>query len=154
MIRYLILCAALAACVDDPEVSAVEQDIALYCPGVTTTGVTTYSGLSGTYVRLGLSTAGEPLRLTLIAEQDGYDARGTFTGLYTIESGLPAAYAGRFGALGDNPAIGAFFALDTTRDGEWDEAYFVLGITRYLGRVRALCLVGDEHPFQLSRTLY
>ena len=154
MLRFVVLCAALTACVDDPELSSVEQDVNLYCPGVTTTGVTTYRGLSGTYVRLGLSSPGEPLRLTLVAEQDDTDARGTFTGLYTGTNGLPASYAGRFGALADNPAIGAFFALDTNRDGAWDDSYFVLGITRSFGTVRALCLAGDTHPFQLSRSYY
>jgi hypothetical protein len=154
MLRYVVLCAALAACVDDPELSSVEQDVNFYCPGVTTTGVQTYRGLTGTYVRLGLSAPGEPLRLSLVAEQDDTDARGTFTGLYTGENGLPASYAGRFGALADNPAIGAFLALDTNSDEAWDDSYFVIGITRSLGRVRALCLVGEGQPFQLSRTLY
>lgn len=121
MIRSLALCAVLTACVDEPTTNVVEQDIDLYCPGVTTTGVSTYRGLSGTYVRLGLSAPTEPLRLTLVAERDDTDARGTFTGLYTGELGLPASYAGAFAALADNPAIGAIFALDVDSDGEWDE---------------------------------
>ncbi len=151
MLRFIALCAVLGACTDEPEHDSIAQDIDLYCPGVTTSGVATYRGLTGTYVRLGLSQPGEPLRLSLVAERDDTDARGTFTGLYTSENGLPASYAGIFAALADNPAIGAILSLDIDENGEWDDTYFVLGVTRSLGRVRALCLAGAEHPFQLGR---
>jgi hypothetical protein len=154
MLRYGVLCAALVGCVDEPELSTVEQDIDLYCPSVPRSPVTTYRGISGSYVRLGLSEIGEPLRLSLVAEQDDPEARGTFTGLYTGENGLPASYAGTFAALPDNPAIGPVIAFDSNTDGEFDDAYFVLGISRSFGRVRGLCLGGAEHPFQLTRSFY
>jgi hypothetical protein len=156
MLRTLALCAALTACVDDPdpEVGQLEQDVEIYCPGMTTSGIQTYRGLSGTYRRVNLPVAGEPLKLTLAAETDDTEAHGAFTGLVATDTGLGVPYGGRFGALADNPAIGAAFLLDLNSDGEYDKLYFVLGSSRLLGRVQSLCLVGGDHPFQLSRSIY
>jgi hypothetical protein len=124
-----------------------------YC-GMTRDGITTYRGLTGTYQRLGLTAVDEPLRLSLVATQDDPFARGTFTGSYRTAAGGTAAYAGRFMAIPDNPAIGAALALDTNADGENDKLYFVLAIRRSFGQVRGLCLAGADRPFLLSRTLF
>ena len=127
--------------------------MAQYCPGIYTS-VETYAGLSGTYARVGVTSATEPVRLTLVATRDDGDAQGTFAGTYSSESGLLAAYAGRFSASTDNPAIGAVLALDVGGNAEYDHVYFVLGLRRSFGRVRALCLAGAEQPFMMMRTLY
>lgn len=165
--KPLILFAPLliAACATEPDpVDNVEQDINFppeeeldqlvlqYC-GMTRDGVPTYKGLTGTYQRLGLTAVDEPLRLTLLATQDEPDAKGTFSGTYKTRTGV-APYAGRFGAIPDNPAIGAAFLLDTSSDGEYDHLYFVLAIRRSLGLVRGLCLSGADHPFLLSRSYF
>jgi hypothetical protein len=154
MLRTLALCAGLTACVDDPTVGQTAQDLEIYCPGMTTSGIQTYRGLSGTYRRMNLPVAGEPLRLTLLADAEEPNPHGTFTGTRTTATGAAAPYAGLFGGLPDNPAIGAAFFLDLDADSEWDELYFVVGSSRLLGHVQSLCLVGADHPFQLSRTLY
>lgn len=166
--KQLILIAPLftAACATEPEPlddigqevnfppeEELEQLVLQYC-GMTRDGITTYKGLTGTYQRLGLTGADEPLRLTLFATQDDPDAKGTFTGTYKTRTGATAAYAGRFGAIPDNPAIGAAFLLDTNSDGEYDNLYFVLATRRLLGQVRGLCLAGADHPFLLSRTYF
>jgi hypothetical protein len=127
----------------------VPSQVALYCPGVVEE-VTTYRGLSGTYRRYGVAAAGEPTKLVLTAAHDDPDAEGTFTG-----TRAPAtAVTGNFLAIGDNPAIGAAIAFDYGADGTWDQALFVLGTRRSLGRVAALCLSGAEHPFLLTRSLF
>jgi len=153
----------LTACTTEPDpveevatelVSAeaeLDQLVLQYC-GMTRDGVTTYRGLAGKYQRLGLTAVDEPVRLALVAVEDDPSAGGTFTGTYRTAHGT-AAYAGRFTAFPDNPAIGAAFALDTNADGENDKLYFVLAIRRSFGLVRGLCLAGANHPFLLSRTL-
>ncbi|MBV8761592.1 MAG: hypothetical protein JO257_30130 [Deltaproteobacteria bacterium] len=158
----LVPLALSAACATEPDaVDAVEQDstaqeldqqVLQYC-GMTRDGVTTYRGLSGTYVRLGLTVVDEPLRLTLVAAHDDPDAKGMFTGTYATATSS-AAYAGTFGAIPDNPAIGAAFMLDTNADREYDKLYFVLAIRRSFGLVRGLCLEGANHPFLLARSYY
>lgn len=130
-----------------------DELMATYCPGIVTRGAPTYRGLSGTYQYIGVPAAGEPWRLTLLAQHDDPDAAGTFLGTRVTEDGWLAGYAGRFAALPDNPAIGAVFAFDTDGDERWDEVHFVLGITRTFGLVRGLCLAGAEHPFLLARVL-
>lgn len=153
--------ALLAACATEPtDVDEVFQSaamptydvpsqVAIYCPGVTEE-VTTYRGLTGTYRRYDLAAAGEPTKLVLQATRDDPDAEGTFTG-----TRAPAtAFAGAFLAIGDNPAIGAAIAFDVGADGTWDEARFVLGTRRSLGRVAALCLSGTERPFLMTRSLF
>src|SRR5688500_267653 len=163
--KRLLALLAFTACADDPEhleeiegkadaSSSVEEWMAQYCPGIYTTGVQTYAGLGGTYARVGVTVATEPVRLTLLATRDDGDAQGTFAGTYTSETGFLAGYAGRFSAITDNPAIGAVLALDVGGDGEYDHTYFVLGLRRSFGRVRALCLAGAEQPFMMMRTLY
>jgi hypothetical protein len=155
MLKYLasllLLC---SACVDDDPASVDEtnQDVvALGCPGITTTGAPTLYGLGGTYQRYGAVVAGEPVRMTLFALDDHGNAVGTFFGTRATESGLASPYAGQFRALPDNPAIGAALSLDTDSDGELDETYWILGLSRSFGLVRGLCLVGANHPFLLSR---
>jgi hypothetical protein len=154
MIRSLAMCVALTACVDGPEVGQLDQDIEIYCPGMTTSGIQTFHGLSGTYRRMNLPFAGEPLRLTLLSDTEEPHPHGTFSGTRATETGGAAPYAGLFGGIIDNPAIGAAFFLDLDADGEWDELYSVIGSSRLLGHVQSLCLVAGGHPFQLSRTLY
>ena len=146
----LLLC---SACVDDepPSLDETTQDLASFCPGITTTGAPTLYGLGGTYQRYGAPVAGEPVRLTLFALDDHGNATGTFFGTRATDTGLAAPYAGRFHALPDNPAIGAVLSLDTDSDGELDETYWILGISRSFGLVRGMCLSGAEHPFLLSR---
>jgi hypothetical protein len=131
----------------------LEQLVLQYC-GMTRDGVTTYGGLTGTYQRMGLTAVDEPVRLTLVATQDDPQAKGTFTGTYKTTTGSIAAYAGRFGALPDNPAIGAAFMLDTNADGDYDKLYFVLAIRRSFGLVRGLCLEGADHPFLMARSYF
>ena len=155
----------LAACATDPEpLDEASQDINFppeeeldqlvlqYC-GMTRDGVTTYKGLTGTYQRLGLTGEDEPLRLSLVATTDEPFTKGTFSGTYKTRTGV-ASYAGNFGTLPDNPAIGAAFLLDTDSNGEYDKLYFVLAIRRSLGLVRGLCLAGADHPFLLSRSYF
>ena len=152
----------LAACADEPDPNddvarvsteqELEQEVLQYC-AMTRDGVTTYKGLSGTYQRMGLLALDEPVRWKLMATRDDPDARGTFSGTFDSSAGI-AAYAGRFAAIPDNPAIGAALVLDTNSDGEYDKLYFVLAIRRSLGQVRGLCLQGADHPFLLSRTYF
>lgn len=126
-----------------------------YWPGIVYgAGVPTYRGLSGTYARIGQTEIAEPVSITFRAELDHPDARGTFIGIRTGDNGLPESYAGRFAALADNPAIGPAFALDVGTDGEFEHFYFVLGIRRSFGLVRALCLGGAERPFMLQRATF
>jgi hypothetical protein len=133
---------------------SLDQLIAIYCPGVERR-VPTYRGLSGTYQRLGLTTVGEPYRLTLDADVDDLDASGTFTGTYTGTDGTPVPYDGEFAALADNPAIGPAIAFDIDPDAEgFEDVYFVLGIRRSFGLVRSLCLGGEERPFLLARSYF
>lgn len=142
----------IAAEADDPDAPTIDELVAQYCPGITYgTGIPTYKGISGTYARIGLTEISEPVKITFRAEQDHPDARGAFTGIRTGDSGQPESYAGRFAALPDNPAIGPALALDVGADGEFDHVYFVLGIRRSFGLVRALCLGGAERPFLLQR---
>jgi hypothetical protein len=153
--------ALLAACATEPtDVDEVFQSasapaydvpsqVAIYCPGVVDE-VTTYRGLSGTYRRYDLAAAGEPTKLVLTAAHDDPDAAGTFTGTRSPAT----AVSGKFLAIGDNPAIGAAIAFDFGGDGTWDQALFVLGTRRSLGRVAALCLSGAERPFLLTRSLF
>lgn len=128
----------------------IDQLVALHCPGVVyADGVATYQGLTGTYRRFGAA-PGEITRLVLFAHRDESDAHGTFTG-----TRAPATtFAGRFAAIGDNPAIGAAISFDVGADGTWDEVHFVLGTRRAFGRVAALCLAGADKPFVLTRTLF
>lgn len=130
----------------------LDQQVLQYC-GMTRDGVTTYRGLTGTYVRLGLTAIDEPLRLALVATHDDPDAKGTFTGTYASATGS-SAYAGNFGAIPDNPAIGAAFMLDTNGDHEYDKLYFVLAIRRSFGLVQGLCLEGANHPFLMARSYF
>jgi hypothetical protein len=130
----------------------LEQQVLQYC-AMTRDGVTTYKGLTGTYRRLGLTAIDEPTRLTFVTTHDEPDAKGTFTGSYQTATGA-ASYAGRFGAIPDNPAIGAALMLDTNSDGEYDKLYFVLAIRRSLGAVRGLCLEGADHPFLMARSYF
>lgn len=154
--RLALVLFALTACATEPEAEIsqatteqeLDQLVLQYC-GMTRDGVTTYRGLTGTYQRLGLPAAGEPVRLTLVAMHDDPDAKGTFTGTFGA-----ASYAGRFGAIPDNPAIGAAFMLDTNSDGEYDKLYFVLAIRRAFGLVQGLCLEGADHPFLMARSYY
>lgn len=132
--------------------ATLEQLGAVHCPGIALTGATTYRGVTGTYWRIGAPALNEPLRLTFVAERDDGDARGTFTGTRSNAAGLPELYAGRFGMIGDNPAIGAALSLDVGANGEYDDFYFVLGVRHAYGRVRALCLAGAERPFMMLRT--
>ncbi|HEY5949632.1 MAG TPA: hypothetical protein VIV40_29255 [Kofleriaceae bacterium] len=157
--KFIALCVALSACgVEDPELDSVQTDLQqeaeLYCPGVLSSEVTTYRGLTGIYRRMTATAVGEPLKLTLFAYRDDPDARGTFSGYETGETGLPAPYGGNFAAIPDNPAIGAAFVLDTNSDGEYDKLYFVLGMTRAFGLVQNLCMIGGDHPFVMQRSLY
>ena len=152
-----LILVAFTACATEPEAEVsqatteqeLDQLVLQYC-GMTRDGVTTYQGLTGTYRRLGLTVAGEPLRMTLVAPHDDPDAKGTFTATF----GAGTTYAGRFGAIPDNPAIGAAFMLDTNGDGEYDKLYFVLAIRRAFGLVQGLCLEGADHPFLLARSYY
>lgn len=147
----LLLC---SACVADEPASLDEttQDIvSSYCPGVAMTGAPSLFGLGGTYQRYGATVAGEPVRLTLFAMDDHGNATGTFFGTRATDTGLAAPYAGLFRALPDNPAIGAVLSLDTDSDGELDETYWILGLSRSFGLVRGLCLSGAEHPFLMAR---
>jgi hypothetical protein len=143
----------LAQEINFPPEEQLEQLVLQYC-GMTRDGVTTYKGLTGTYQRMGLTGVDEPVRLKLVATQTDPDAKGTFTGTYKTATPGTATYAGRFGAIPDNPAIGAAFLLDTNSDGEYDKLYFVLAIRRSLGLVRGLCLAGADHPFLMSRTIF
>lgn len=131
-----------------------EQLLALHCPGVAPTGATTYKGLTGTFVRLGWPAPGEPRRLSLVAHRDDPDAEGTYTGTKVGTDGATLAYAGRFAAISNNPAIGAAISFDTDGDGDFDDLFFVLGTRRAFGRVQSLCLGGAERPFLLTRTLF
>lgn len=166
--NYLALIATIfiAACTTEPDSvdevaqettfpseQELEQQVLLYC-GMTRDGVTTYGGLTGTYQRMGLTGTDEPVRLTLLATQDDPQAKGTFTGTYKTATGAIASYAGRFGAIPDNPAIGAAFMLDTNSDNDYDKLYFVLAIRRSFGMVRGLCLQGADHPFLMSRSYF
>jgi hypothetical protein len=135
-----------------PPEEELDQLVLQYC-GMTRDSVTTYKGLTGTYQRLGLTGDDEPLRLSLVTTTDEPQTKGTFSGTYKTRTGV-ASYAGTFGALPDNPAIGAAFLLDTNSDGEYDKLYFVLAIRRSLGLVRGLCLAGADHPFLLSRSYF
>ena len=135
-----------------PPEEELKQLVLQYC-AMPRDGVTSYKGMTGTYQRLGLTGIDEPVRLKLVTTQDEPDAKGTFTGTYKSATGV-TAYAGRFGAIPDNPAIGAAFLLDTNSDGEYDKLYFVLAIRRSFGQVAGLCLAGADHPFLLSRTYF
>jgi hypothetical protein len=129
-----------------------ESQLAFYCPGIDrAAGVTTYRGLAGTYVRLGLPVAEEPYRLTFVTVVDDPDAIGTFAGLRGL-----VPYAGGFRAIPDNPAIGAALALDIGGDGRFDETYFVLGLRRSWSgaTITGVCLTGREHPFLMTRSYF
>jgi hypothetical protein len=153
----------VTACATEPETldevsqqsteQELDQLVWQYC-AMTRDGVTTYNGLTGTYQRMGLYGVDEPVRLSLTATDDEHYVRGTFSGTFRAPSGAITAYAGRYGALPDNPAIGAAFMLDTNSDGEYDKLYFVLAMRRSFGQVRGLCLEGAEHPFLLARTYF
>jgi len=137
-----------------PEAAATDRLVTLYCPGISRAdGVPTYKGLTGTYQRFGTGDEGEPYRLVLVAAHDDPDARGTFTGTRIGPNGTLVPYAGAFAALPDNPAIGAVITLDIGDDGRWDQSMFVLGVSRWFGRVTGLCLAGATRPFLMSRTL-
>jgi hypothetical protein len=164
--KYLALVMALGACATEPDpFEEASQEINFppeeeleilvrqYC-AMSRDGVTTYKGLSGTYQRMGLTGIDEPVRLTLATTQDDPSVKGTFTGTYSTSTVGTASYAGRFGAIPDNPAIGAAFALDVNSDGEYDKLYFVLAIRRSFGQVRGLCLAGADHPFLMSRSYF
>jgi hypothetical protein len=150
----------LAACAVDPaddelvqsvDEVPIDELVEKYCPGVVyADGVTTYRGLTGTYRRYGAAPAGEPTKLTLFAFRDDPDAAGTFTGTRAPN----APFAGKFAAIGDNPAIGAAISFDVGADGVWDQTHFVLGTRRSYGRVAALCLAGAETPFLMTRTFF
>lgn len=164
----LIATLFITACAVEPEslddvtqhVAAADDDstfdelMATYCPGMSQTSIPNYRGISGTYVRYGMTEPTEPLNITFRAERDDSDAVGTFSGLYTTESGLPASYAGRFSALPDNPAIGPALGLDVGGDGNFDHTYFVIGLRRSFGAVRSICLWGAQHPFMLTRATW
>lgn len=150
-------CAVLDDDGDESDASLATADLATTpCPGIdTSSGVPTYRGLAGAYVRYSLPATGEPLRLSLVTTVDDPDAAGTFTGLRTTASGLPSTYHGTFRALADNPAIGPVLALDTTGDGVLDESYFVLGLARRItGAVSRLCLAGGAAPFVMIRSAF
>jgi hypothetical protein len=133
---------------------STDQLVAMYCPGVTyAAGVPTYKGLAGTFQRVTPPAPGEPLRMKLVTTRDDPDAEGSFSGLETSETGLPAAFAGTFFAITDNPAIGAALGLDTDGDDQVDEVHFVLGVRRSFGKVTRLCLTGNETPFLMTRSL-
>lgn len=150
-------CATESDPLDDVSQESSEQQLDQlvwqYC-AMTRDGVTSYAGLTGTYQRMGLLGVDEPVRLSLTEIPDEHYVRGTFTGTYKAASGAITPYAGRYGALPDNPAIGAAFMLDTSSDGEFDKLYFVLAIRRSYGQVRGLCLEGANHPFLLSRSYF
>ena len=130
---------------------SIDELVALHCPGVIyADGVQTYKGLSGTYRRVGVAPAGEPTKLVLFAIKDDPDAQGTFSG--TRAPATPIA--GRFAAIGDNPAIGAAMGFDTNSDGKFDQTTFVLGLRRSFGRVQGLCLAGADKPYLMTRTLF
>lgn len=129
----------------------IDELVALHCPGVVyADGVTTYRGLTGTYRRMGITPAGEISKLVLFATRDNPDAQGTFTGTRAPATPL----AGKFAAIGDNPAIGAAISFDFGADGQWDQVHFVLGTRRSFGRVAALCLAGADKPFLMTRSLF
>lgn len=163
VVLFVAVVSAVAGCTEiedetgrESEELVVEVDwetqLAFYCPGIDrAAGVTTYRGLAGTYVRLGLPVAEEPYRLTLVTAVDDPDAIGTFAGLRGL-----VPYAGGFRAIPDNPAIGAALALDVGADGRYDETYFVLGLRRSFSgaTITGVCLTGREHPFLMTRTYF
>jgi hypothetical protein len=156
-----LLLAALTACaLDDDapdELGEVVQDLeALACPGHGhTPGIASLRGFSGTYLRLGLPAEGEPARLVLTSHRDEAEAEGNFTGTWPDANVRPTIVSGRFAALPDNPAIGAFISFDFGPDGEWDQGYFIVGSRRsFTGKVSSLCLVAGKSPFVLQRASF
>ena len=145
----------LLATTPDAPAPATQELVATHCPGVDhAAGVQTYKGLAGTFRRTQPAALGEPVRLTFATLRDDPDAEGTFGGTRIGANGFLQLYAGRFFAIGDNPAIGAAMALDTNGDGQIDTTHFVLGLTRAAGKITKLCLAGTTRPFLLTRSLF
>lgn len=129
------------------------------CPGVPTTGIDSYEGFTGYYLRGAPYVEGELVTLnvlTLERNPDWIGVDGNYQALVR-RGGLFAYELGRYLAVPNNPAIGPALGLDLDRDGAIDELYWVLGATRNLyGRIDKLCLGksrddGSGSPFLMTR---
>lgn len=133
------------------------------CPGVEV-GLPSLDGFPGRYQRLA-PFADDELMSVHIGPRS-LDPDAPYTGAYSAlvqREGLVGHESGVYGAIADNPAIGAVIAFDhDARPGDpiesilFDDTYFILGSRRNLfGAVSALCLIRWVEPDpELEESLY
>jgi hypothetical protein len=164
--------AALSGCVDapdplfeelPPEVIAESLEVratSIGCPGIPS-GITSYRGFVGSYIRYGTAYDGQistlAVRSMIARSPDASAVSGTWDGVVR-RGALSAIERGTFDAIADNPAIGAVISLRTTVPSTITQptTYFVLGVTRnWLGNVASMCLLGgsatSSTPFAIYR---
>jgi hypothetical protein len=126
------------------------------CPGmVLGEPITSYRGISGSYLLAGDPAPGQPTELALQAAPG--QTSGTFDATLVSAAG-ESTYrrSGIYRAYRQSVLAGASLGLDTNRNGLVDRVYYVLGLARSDGgdEITSMCLApasGGGAPFMLTR---